>query len=58
MLRENPFIDKNSTESKVIEAIGIPSGHPNALELARIKLNQLNKKDEIIEKIRKLIDSN
>jgi len=58
MLKDNPFIDRKSNNSQVIEAMGIPPGHPNAIELARLRLQQLKKKDEIIEKIRKLIDSN
>ena len=55
--RGNPFIDKKSNSSQVIEAMGIPSEHPNALELAKIRLQQLQKKDKIIDKIRSLIDS-
>jgi hypothetical protein len=54
VLRELAFTNKNSL---IIEAMGIPSEYPNALELARLKLEQFQKKDIMIDKIRNLIDS-
>jgi hypothetical protein len=45
-----------SSQSDVIKAMGIPPSLPNALELAKAQLDRLKKKEEIVERIKKLID--
>lgn len=50
-------INQENTQTEVIQAMGIPPTLPNALELARAKLDRLQKKEHILDKIRDLIDS-
>lgn len=49
-------INPKDDQSKIINAMGIPSSLPNALELAQAQLDRLNKKEKILNQIENLIN--
>lgn len=49
-------INKEEPQTDIIESMGIPTSHPNALELAQAQLNRLKKKEKVLDKIKNLIE--
>ena len=49
-------INKEKPQNDIIESMGIPTSHPNALELAQAQLNRLKKKEKVLDKIKDLIE--
>jgi hypothetical protein len=49
-------INKEEPQTGIIEYMGIPTSHPNALELAQAQLNRLKKKEKVLDKIKDLIE--
>ena len=50
-------INPENKQIKIIDAMGIPSSLPNALELAEAHLESLKKKERTLKKIEEIIDS-
>lgn len=50
-------INPEFKQSVIIEAMGIPSNIPNALELAQAHLDSLKKKERMLKRIEEIIDS-
>jgi hypothetical protein len=44
-------------QAEVIQAMGIPPTLPHAIDLAKAQLNQLKKKEQILNEIQNIIDS-
>lgn len=56
-LKRDININPEFKQSTIIEAMGIPSNIPNALELAEAHLESLKKKEQTLKKIEEIIDS-
>lgn len=50
-------INPEKKQIRIIDAMGIPSTLPNALELAEAHLNTLKKKEQTLRKIEEIIDA-
>lgn len=49
-------ISHKSDQSEIIRAMGIPPTLPNALDLAKAQLDRLKRKEQMVDKIRDLIE--
>ena len=57
VLKGDITINQRDTNSDIIKAMGIPPALPNAVELAQAQLDRLKKNEEVLNKIKYLIDS-
>jgi len=55
-IKGDATINKEEPQTDIIESMGIPTSHPNALELAQAQLNRLKKKEKVLDKIKDLIE--